>query len=96
MQSFDEKLQFLKNYLTSKFQLEYVEENTDSNLCFVHQNSEMRPEYKISFNYQDLVHFLNNTSFDTNPNSEEFLFDQSSEIYFPKDENIFWKYATKI
>ena len=84
-----DEIQILKDYLQKVLKLEYLPEENPGNLCFVHENPELRNEFRIGFSNSDLLKYFKNIVvyykdvdiFLVNPN----------EIMLPRNADIFWQ-----
>lgn len=88
----EHEIYLLKNYLEEVLKLEYLPDGSFGNLCFVHENPELRTEFRVSFRRDDILRYLkNSTDYPGIQDSDFFFSDIPSGIIFPKNPEIFWR-----
>ncbi|MDR2227994.1 MAG: hypothetical protein LBE39_00875 [Flavobacteriaceae bacterium] len=83
------EIQILKNYLQKVLKLEYLPEDNSGNLCFVHENPELRNEFRIGFSNSDLLKYFKNIAI-YDKEADIFLVG-SLEIMLPRNTDVFWQ-----
>ncbi|KUY31273.1 hypothetical protein [Elizabethkingia ursingii] len=84
-----DKIQILKNYLQKVLKLEYLPEDNSGNLCFIHENPELRNEFRIGFSNSDLLKYFKNIAI-YDKEADIFLVG-SHEIMLPRNTDVFWQ-----
>ncbi|MCL1667685.1 hypothetical protein M2T82_06380 [Elizabethkingia ursingii] len=84
-----DEIQILKDYLQKVLKLEYLPENNSGNLCFVHENPELRNEFRIGFSNSDLLKYFKNIAA-CDKDADIFLI-SSHEIMLPRNADVFWQ-----
>ena len=84
-----DEIQILKDYLQKVLKLEYLPEDNSRNLCFVHENPELRNEFRIGFSNSDLLKYFKNIAI-YDKDADIFLV-ASNEIMLPRNADVFWQ-----
>ena len=75
--------------------LDFVPENESGNFCFVHNNDELRDDFKQTFTLVDLLDYIYSVLHSPiyREKYKEFLKIDFSHVPYPKDADTFWQFG---